>query len=68
VPLSGGKDSTYILHLAVNIYNLKAIAMTYDNGFMSELSLDNINNAVAITKVDHIFLKPIENCRRRYIE
>lgn len=65
VPLSGGKDSTYILHLAVNIYNLKVIAMTYDNGFMSELSLDNIKNAVAITKVDHIFYKPDRELQKK---
>jgi hypothetical protein len=55
VPLSGGKDSTFILHLAVNIFNLKVITMTYDNGFLSQLALDNIKRAVDITKTKHVF-------------
>nr|WP_319997631.1 N-acetyl sugar amidotransferase [uncultured Draconibacterium sp.] len=58
VPLSGGKDSTYILHLAVNVYNLKVLAMTYDNGLFSQLALDNIDRAIKITGVKQIFCKP----------
>ncbi len=58
VPLSGGKDSTYILHLAVNVYKLKVLAMTYDNGLFSQLALENIERAIKITGVKHIFSKP----------
>lgn len=58
VPLSGGKDSTYILHLAVNIYKLKVIAMTYDNGFLTPIALENIDKAIKISKVDHVFYRP----------
>lgn len=58
VPLSGGKDSTYILYLAVNVYKLNVLAMTYDNGLFSQLALDNIERAIDITKVKHIFCKP----------
>ncbi|MBI9066812.1 MAG: N-acetyl sugar amidotransferase [Salinivirgaceae bacterium] len=58
VPLSGGKDSTYILHLAVNVYKLNILAMTYDNGLFSQLALDNIDRAIKITGVKHIFCKP----------
>jgi N-acetyl sugar amidotransferase len=58
VPLSGGKDSTYILHLAVNVYKLKVLAMTYDNGLFSQLALDNIDRAIKITGVNHIVCKP----------
>ncbi|MDP4282483.1 MAG: hypothetical protein Q8867_10100 [Bacteroidota bacterium] len=58
VPLSGGKDSTYILHLAVNVYKLNVLAMTYDNGLFSQLALDNIDRAIKLTKVKHIFCKP----------
>lgn len=58
VPLSGGKDSTYILHLAVNVYKLKVLAMTYDNGLFSQLALDNISRAIQITGVKHVFCKP----------
>ena len=65
VPLSGGKDSTYILHLAVNVYKLKVLAMTYDNGLFSQLALDNINRAVKITGVKHIFCKPDFNVQKK---
>lgn len=53
VPLSGGKDSTYILHLAVNIYKLRVMAMTYDNGLFSQFAKDNIERAIQITGVKH---------------
>ena len=57
VPISGGKDSTFILHLAVNVYKLKVLTMTYDNGFLSDLARENIRQAVSITKVKHIYSK-----------
>lgn len=58
VPLSGGKDSTYILHLAVHEYKLKVLTMTYDNGFFSQIALDNIKRAVEVANVKHIFCRP----------
>ncbi len=67
VPLSGGKDSTYILHLAVNVYKLNVLAMTYDNGLFSQLAIDNIKSAIKKTGVDHIFCKPdIELLKKVY--
>lgn len=57
VPLSGGKDSTYILYLAAKVYNLKVLAMTYDNGLFSQTALDNIDRALKITGVKHVFCK-----------
>jgi hypothetical protein len=65
VPLSGGKDSTYILHLAVNIYKLKVLTITYDNGLLSKFALNNIQRAVDITKVRHIFCKPDFEIQRK---
>jgi tRNA(Ile)-lysidine synthase TilS/MesJ len=58
VPISGGKDSTYILHLAVNVYKLNILTMTYDNGLFSQIALDNIDRALKKTRVDHVFRKP----------
>jgi hypothetical protein len=57
VPISGGKDSAYILHLAVNIYKLKVLTMTYDNGLLSPLALENINRITKKTGVKHVFYK-----------
>ncbi len=55
VPFSGGKDSSYILYLAKKVYNLNALAFTYDNGFFSKLALANIQQTIKLLNVDHIF-------------
>ncbi len=65
VPLSGGKDSTFILHLAVNVYKLKVLTMTYDNGFLSPLALENIQKAVKISGVKHLFFRPDANIQKK---
>lgn len=57
VPLSGGKDSTYVLYLAVKKYNLRVLTYTYDNGFMSDYAKQNIKSSVEKCKVDHIWVK-----------
>lgn len=57
VPLSGGKDSTFILYLATKVYKLRVLAMTYDNGLFSQTALDNIERALEITGVKHVFCK-----------
>ena len=65
VPLSGGKDSIYILYLAVKVYHLKVMTMTYDNGFASQLALDNMARAVEKMQVKHVVCKPDANVVRR---
>lgn len=65
VPLSGGKDSTYILHLAVNVYKLKVLTMTFDNGFVSQVAHDNMEKAINITGVKHIVCKPDTEALRK---
>ncbi len=55
VTLSGGKDSTYSLYLASKIYGLKCIAITFDNGYLSEHAIHNIKSAIEIAGADHIF-------------
>ena len=57
VPLSGGKDSMYLLYLAVKVYNLKVMTMTYDNGFVSQIAIDNMERAVKQLGVKHIVCK-----------
>ncbi len=55
---SGGKDSTYALHLLKDIYGLKILAFTFDNGFVPDRTYINIRNVVEKLDVDHIFFKP----------
>lgn len=55
---SGGKDSTYTLSLLKEKYDLKILALTFDNGFLSEQAFKNIRQVVENLGVDHIFFKP----------
>jgi hypothetical protein len=55
VPLSGGKDSTYALYLCTRVYGLKTLAVTLDNGYLTQPAKDNINNALNSCSTDHIF-------------
>ncbi len=57
VALSGGRDSTYTLHYAVKVLNLKVLAFTIDNGFMPDQTRENVQNAVSILGVDHVVEK-----------
>ncbi len=55
---SGGKDSTYTMSLLRNKYKLKVLAVSFDNGFISERSLVNIKNVTESLGIDHIFFRP----------
>lgn len=55
---SGGKDSTFTLKLAVEKYNLKVLAFTLDNGFISPSAFKNIETVVNKLKVDLITYRP----------
>jgi tRNA(Ile)-lysidine synthase TilS/MesJ len=55
---SGGKDSTYTLTILKEEYGLNVLAVTLDNGFISEQTLKNIRAVVENLGVDHISFKP----------
>lgn len=57
VPLSGGRDSTYILYMAKAIYNLKVLAVSYDNEFRIDQALINMKNACQRLNVDFISVR-----------
>lgn len=52
--LSGGKDSTYVLHQLVEM-KLKVLVFTLDNGFISEEAKANIQRVVDALNVEHTF-------------
>jgi hypothetical protein len=45
VPISGGRDSTYVLYLAKNKYDLKPLAVNYDNDFREKQAVINMHTA-----------------------
>jgi hypothetical protein len=55
VPLSGGKDSSYVVYLCRREFNLKCLAVTFDNGFLSDHARQNITETCNRLGVDHIY-------------
>jgi len=55
---SGGKDSTYTMSLLKNKYHLRVLAVSFDNGFVSDTAAENIRKVTDALQVDHIFFKP----------
>lgn len=54
VGFSGGRDSTYVLYLCKVKYGLTPLAVTFNNGFLSEVAVENIMNTVRRLGVDHV--------------
>lgn len=57
VAYSGGKDSTYLLHVLKNIYKLKVLAVTFDNGYIPASANKNIRKVVDSLNIDHFYVK-----------
>ncbi|MFL5732341.1 MAG: hypothetical protein ACJ78Q_03995 [Chloroflexia bacterium] len=54
---SGGKDSTYILARLLKEFNLRILAFTFDNGFVSKQAFRNMEKLSDTLGVDHIIYK-----------
>lgn len=55
---SGGKDSSYTLKLLRERYDLRVLALTFDNHFVSPTAFENIRVVTDALHVDHITFKP----------
>lgn len=58
VAYSGGKDSTYTLHLLQERYNLRLLAYSFDNWFQSDRAKRNIRAVMSNINVDHLTVMP----------
>ena len=58
VAYSGGKDSSYLLDLLVTRYNLRILAVTFDNWFLSEMAFRNITAITRRLNVSHMLIRP----------
>ncbi len=67
VPLSGGRDSTFILHLAKAVYGLKVLAVNYDNEFRNEQALVNMTTACKVLGVDFISVRSKRNLASKIV-
>lgn len=55
---SGGKDSSYTLKILKDDFGLRVLAITFDNGFVSEQALKNIKTVTGALNIDHLMISP----------
>jgi glucosamine--fructose-6-phosphate aminotransferase (isomerizing) len=68
VPFSGGRDSSYGLHLIVNELKLKPVAYTYDWGMVTDLGRRNISRMCSSLGVENIIIAADIEKKRRNIK
>jgi hypothetical protein len=57
IAYSGGKDSSYTMKLLKERYNLRILAITFDNNFVSPVAWQNIRTITDTLEADHIIYK-----------
>jgi len=67
LPFSGGRDSSFGLHVAVEVLGLKPIAYTYDWGMVTDLGRRNISRMCAALGVENIIVAADIEQKRRNI-
>lgn len=68
VPLSGGRDSTYVLYLAKAVYGLKPLAVNYDNEFRNPQAVKNIESACRTLGVDLSVVRSKQNLYAKIVQ
>lgn len=58
VPISGGKDSTFQLHVLTQVYGVKPLAVTFSHNWFSETGYYNLLLCLEAFNVDHIMFTP----------
>ena len=61
VPISGGKDSAFQLHVLTRVYGVNPLAVTFSHNWWSEAGWDNLWNVVERLNVDHVMYTPKRN-------
>jgi N-acetyl sugar amidotransferase len=58
VPISGGKDSAFQLHVLTKIYKLRCLAVTFSHNWYTEIGKENLKMCLETFNVDHIMFTP----------
>jgi len=58
IPVSGGKDSYYQIHIIKMVYGLNPLLVTYNGNNYTKTGLENVHNMREAFNVDHIFFTP----------
>lgn len=67
VPLSGGRDSCYLLHYLVTELGIRPIAYTYDWGMVTDLARRNCSRMCSQLGVEHIIVSADIPQKREYV-
>tara|TARA_B100000212_G_scaffold338448_1_gene314984 strand:+ start:1090 stop:2934 length:1845 start_codon:yes stop_codon:yes gene_type:complete len=67
VPFSGGRDSSYALHILVNELGLRPITYTYDWGMITDLGRRNISLMCSKMNVENIIVAANISRKRSFI-
>lgn len=55
IPVSGGKDSYFQVHLIKKVYGLNPLLVTYNGNNYTKEGMENLNNMRDVFGVDHVF-------------
>lgn len=58
VPISGGKDSTFQLHILTKVYGMNPLAVTFFHNWYNDTGRQNLLNAIETFNVDHLMFTP----------
>jgi N-acetyl sugar amidotransferase len=58
VPISGGKDSAFQLHVLVKVYGMKPLAVTFNHNWYTETGKHNLWTILEKLNVDHVMFTP----------
>ena len=67
VPFSGGRDSSYGLHLIIHELGLRPVTYTYDWGMVTDLGRRNVSRMSAKLGVENIIVAADITKKRDYI-
>lgn len=72
IGVSGGTDSSYLMHIAKIEYGLRPLAVTFDNGWSSKISVKNIKTMTDRLNIDLetyvIDYEEIKNIHKAYMK
>lgn len=60
IGVSGGCDSSYMLHMAKNVYGLRVLAAHFDNTYNSKIAVENIKTVIDKLNID-LFTYVVDN-------
>lgn len=67
IPVSGGKDSTYVLYYAVKELGLKPIAVTYKSAWRTQIADENVQNVCDALNVPCVIKEANKNIQDRLL-